>query len=238
MKNFRFQDILFALCINITLSIKLQSSKKDFKFWNSNRILADEPKGFPEDAIKCPYVGDWSYYYRSKGMQTSTDDVMVAFVACFPQLSEMVSPFSSLIWSEMKLAELKVVHYVDLGCGVGSTLLLVSNTLKPLLSLGVEAQEQSACLLRRTLSELPDGAPNIDIIHKDLRDILKTVFLSNVNRENSNMNIVKEESSGFIGFNNAESNYELHGNCNLITANPPYAALQSGKHTSGCIIIL
>jgi tRNA1(Val) A37 N6-methylase TrmN6 len=158
-------------------------------------------------------------------------------VACFPQLSEMVSPFSSLIWSEMKVAELKVDHYVDLGCGVGSTLLLVSNTLRPQLSLGVEAQEQSACLLRRTLSELPDGAPNIDIIHKDLRDILKTDLLNNVIRENSNINGVKEELSGLIDSNNVGSNYELSGNCNLITANPPYAALQSGKYISCCTIV-
>jgi hypothetical protein len=77
------------------------------------------------------YVGDWSYYYRLKGMQTSTDDIMVAFVACFPQLSETVSPFSSLVLSEMKANELKVDRYIDLGCGVGSTLLLVSNTLRP-----------------------------------------------------------------------------------------------------------
>mmetsp|Transcript_20071 Transcript_20071/g.19368 ORF Transcript_20071/g.19368 Transcript_20071/m.19368 type:complete len:378 (-) Transcript_20071:12-1145(-) len=230
MNSCRFQDIylkIFVLFISITTSIKLQSSKKDFKFWDINRILSDEPKGFPKDAIKCPYVGDWSYYYRLKGMQTSTDDIMVAFVACFPQLSETVSPFSSSVLSEMKADGMKVNRYIDLGCGVGSTLLLVSNTLRPNLSLGVEAQEQSANLLKRSLAELPEGAPDIDVIHKDLRDLLNTNVLSNVNKENRNLNSVKDEMS-VLNDPRGERDHLLYGNCNLITANPPYAALQSG----------
>lgn len=232
MKSYRFQDFLkiFILFVGIIKSIKLQSSKKDFKFWNTNRILSDEPKGWPDDAVKCPYVGDWSYYYRSSGMQTSTDDIMVALVACFPDLSNMVPPsLSSLMLSETKAVDSKVDCYIDLGCGVGSTLLLVANALRPEFSFGVEAQEQSAKLIQRTLTELPMGSPKINIIHKDLRNLLKTDLLSNRNTEILNTNGVKEEiecreDSNLIEF----VNQQLYGNCDLITANPPYAPLQSG----------
>ena len=125
-------------------------------------------------------MSSWDYWYRRDGMQTSTDDVIVALVAAYPEIVALKSngssspDLSSLIWSESKATESAVNSYVDLGCGIGSTLLLVANILRPkIFSLGIEAQQQSVSMLQRTISELPVGAPQINIVHKDLRELLK-----------------------------------------------------------------
>lgn len=63
-----------------------------------------------------------------------------------------------------------LARYLDLGCGIGSVLLLVAHALRPARSVGVEAQGESVALLRRTLGELPAGPP-IALHHGDLRDV-------------------------------------------------------------------
>jgi hypothetical protein len=118
--------MLFIIILGIVCSIKLQASKKDVKFWNAERLLSEEPDGeWPEDAVNCQYVGAWSYWFRKNGMQTSTDDIIVALVAAYPELvtsiiGGLVSPsLSSLAWSESKAVESKVNRYLDLGWGSG-----------------------------------------------------------------------------------------------------------------------
>ena len=241
----RLGNVFTVLCsvvlVGFCTSIKLQASKKDAKFWNVERILLDEPKGqWPDDALKCLYVDDWSYWYRKNGMQTSTDDVIVAFVAAYPEITALstsgcMSPdLSSLKYTDTKATDSTVNRYVDLGCGIGSTLLLVANILRPKsFSLGVEAQEQSARLLQRTLSELPDGSPSISVIHKDLRDLLKSEEDNDALVELDQTNdLDKVEGYCSISARESESgdrNWDhISGSCDLITANPPYAPLQSG----------
>ena len=201
---------------------KLQAPKKDLKFWNNGRILSDEPRGqWPVDSVKCLYVQDWSYWFRKKGMQTSTDDVIVAFVASYPEFGTSSSLLNDpIICSDMKAVDSKVNCYVDLGCGVGSTLLLVSSVLRPkVFSIGVEAQEQSVRLLQRTIQELPNDAPLIMVAHEDIRGLnpKSVIQMDNV-----------DSSQSISPLESLLPNQSLAGQCDLITANPPYAPLQSG----------
>jgi tRNA1(Val) A37 N6-methylase TrmN6 len=216
---------LAALIASITTGLQFQAPKSDVKFWKSDRILLDEPTGsWPDDAAKCLYVGDWSYWYRKKGMQTSTDDVLVAFVAAFPEVDEHFfegitrSSNQQILLSGRKAAESGIHRYVDLGCGVGSTLLLVSHILRPKeFSIGIEAQDESFRLLQRTLDELPSDSPNIKVAHEDIRAL--------VHSSRASTSKEKDDSSPY---KLSALKHMLAGQCDLITANPPYAPLQSG----------
>lgn len=216
---------LAVLMISTSTGLQFQAPKNDAKFWKSERILLDEPTGsWPNDATKCLYVGEWSYWYRKKGMQTSTDDVLVAFIAVYPEVDDhffegiMSSLDQPSLLSGRKAAESGINRYVDLGCGLGSTLLLVSHILRPKeFSIGIEAQDESFRLLQRTLDELPGDAPNIIVAHEDIRALI----------HNSNASTSKKNDDS-----SSDNQYALQqilaNQCDLITANPPYAPLQSG----------
>ncbi|MBW2214624.1 MAG: methyltransferase domain-containing protein, partial [Deltaproteobacteria bacterium] len=62
-------------------------------------------------------------------------------------------------------------RYLDLGCGVGSVLLMVSHKLRPKTALGVEAQAQSAAMATRAVAELPEHGVHIDVHHADFREL-------------------------------------------------------------------
>lgn len=213
--------IILSALLWVSSSIKLQAPKNDARFWNRNRILMDEPRGqWPDDAVNSPYVGPWSYWYRTKGMQTSTDDVIVAFVAAYPDLDE--NSRTPSISSFRKSSNAEIRCYADLGCGIGSTLLLVAHLLRPTkFSIGIEAQEQSARLLQRTLHELPNDAPDVRVAHADLR----TVLMDSVNNGTESDTI---KPFSILPIESVAHRETLVGRCDLITANPPYAALQTG----------
>jgi tRNA1Val (adenine37-N6)-methyltransferase len=114
-------------------------------------LLAQEPDGWPEDAVSEELVGAWRWYQRLRGHRASTDDVVTA-------------------WMAVHLAPGRPARYLDLGCGIGSVLLLTAHRLRPGYSLGVEAQAQSALLARRSVEELPEP-PAIAVERLDLREI-------------------------------------------------------------------
>jgi hypothetical protein len=163
--------------------------------------------------VKAPYVGGFSYWYRTRGMQTSTDDVIVTLLAIYPDatVDNDDGNGGGRLLPGPRAAPPEV--YVDLGCGIGSSLLVVAHELRPALSVGVEAQPQSVQLLARTLQELgtgcgtdatPPSPPRITCVHADLRD-----FTRDSKRDSSSTDTVL-------------------GRCALITANPPYAKLEEG----------
>lgn len=123
---------------------------------------------FPSDALRMPFVGDWHYYSRPRGMQTSSDDVLVAAVASYPHL-----------FFDDEDTPACVERYCDLGCGIGSSLLLVAHNSRPAYSLGVEVQEVSYQMVSRAVRELPvsDASarlpplPRIELTHGDLRSL-------------------------------------------------------------------
>lgn len=112
------------------------------------------PVGWPQDATYDALVGDWSIYQRARGHKTSTDDVLTA---CLAFRAVRGKP---------------PARYLDLGCGIGSVLLLCAHALRPGLALGVEAQVQSAQMAERSVAALPPDSPPITIRNGDFRDAL------------------------------------------------------------------
>lgn len=106
---------------------------------------------WPEDATHDRLIGDWFFYQRKGGHRTSTDDVLVAWLA------------------SRLFADTPPSTYIDIGCGIGSVLLMTAHRVRPTQSYGLEAQEQSATMAHRSVQELPENAPPITIIHGDLR---------------------------------------------------------------------
>lgn len=64
-------------------------------------------------------------------------------------------------------------RYLDLGCGIGSVLLMVTHKVRPPVARGVEAQAQSVMMARRAVSELPSHQSEIEVHHADFRDLIE-----------------------------------------------------------------
>ena len=117
-------------------------------------MIPVEPSGWPEDAIYDVLVGSWSIYQRKKGHKTSTDDVLTAWLAYRAMNGQ--SP----------------QRYLDLGCGIGSVLLMTCHALRPLYSKGIEAQQQSASMAQASIDRLPDDL-KIELNQGDFREFIE-----------------------------------------------------------------
>lgn len=111
-----------------------------------------EPQGWPTDARRDRLIGDWYLYQRTGGHRTSTDDLITAWYAIHrhPERPEC---------------------YLDLGCGTGSVMFMVSHKLRPALVHGIEAQAQSAAMAERAIGELPEHQCRFQIIRGDFREL-------------------------------------------------------------------
>jgi tRNA1(Val) A37 N6-methylase TrmN6 len=107
---------------------------------------------WPVDAKRDRLIGDWHIFQRSGGHRTSTDDLITA-------------------WYAVHRNPLAPARYLDLGCGVGSVLLMVSHKIQPKIAVGIEAQPQSVVMARRAIAELPKHEGRIDVRHADFREI-------------------------------------------------------------------
>lgn len=98
-----------------------------------------------DDAI----AGPWRIYQRRRGHRYSLDDVATA-------------------WEAVN-ARPDARRYLDLGCGIGSVLLMVSYKLERAASIsGVEAQDVSIALARKNVER---NGVRAQLIHGDLREI-------------------------------------------------------------------
>lgn len=155
---------------------------------------------WPTDAVNIGYVGDWKYWYRTKGMQTSTDDVLVAYAAIYPHIC-----FGG---DETDATPLPMRRYVDMGCGIGSTFFLVAAAIEqPEMLVGIEAQLQSFMLVNRSLHEILqyEACTNRRLAMRVLHGDVRTLVTEECPLDLSNM-----------------------GTMDLVTANPPYAPVTLG----------
>ena len=107
---------------------------------------------WPADARRDRLIGDWFIYQRTGGHRTSTDDLITA-------------------WSAVHRSSRRPDRYLDLGCGIGSVLLMVVHRLRPAVAHGIEAQAQSVTMARRAVAELPAHGCELAVTHADFRDV-------------------------------------------------------------------
>lgn len=100
-----------------------------------------------DDAI----AGTYRLYQRKKGHRFSLDDVATAW--------------------EAANAVPNATRYLDLGCGIGSVLHMVSWKLSNAKVVGVEAQEISFSLVTKNVARNGTLGERTTLIHGDLRDL-------------------------------------------------------------------
>jgi tRNA1Val (adenine37-N6)-methyltransferase len=98
----------------------------------------------------CWLAGDWRIFQRLDGHRWSLDDLVTA-------------------WWAVEAVERAPARVVDLGCGVGTVLLLLAWRFPAARGLGVEAQAVSVDLARRALA-WNGAAARTQVRHGDLRD--------------------------------------------------------------------
>jgi tRNA1Val (adenine37-N6)-methyltransferase len=105
--------------------------------------------GWPDDEVTLDALsGPWRIHQRRKGHRWSVDDLLTAHVAV------AASPSART--------------HLDLGCGIGSVLMLVAYRLRGARHVGVEAQAQSAALCRASLRH--NGLEErVELRHADFR---------------------------------------------------------------------
>lgn len=110
-------------------------------------------EAWPADVTHDRLIGDVYLYQRRGGHRTGTDDVLTAYYAAH---RKTLGPDDA---------------YLDLGCGVGSVLLMTAHSLRPSESVGVEAQAESVALASRALRELPKDFSPVRVLHRDFREL-------------------------------------------------------------------
>ncbi len=104
-----------------------------------------------EDEDVCALAGEWGLFQKRRGHRWSLDDLVVAHVAA----EEAKGPRACL----------------DLGCGIGSVLLMTAWRFPEARCVGIEAQEVSVGLARKSIAW--NGAEGrVEVRHGDLRDAL------------------------------------------------------------------
>jgi len=112
----------------------------------------DDP--LSDDAL----TGRFRVFQRVNGHRYSLDDVLTADVAA-------------------RVLDGQVLRHADIGCGLGSVLLMIADRLAPPHQLGVEAQSVSFELATRNVAR--NGlSPNVELRHADLRSLRDDASLS------------------------------------------------------------
>lgn len=103
------------------------------------------------DEDLCFLTGDWRIFQRLKGHRWSLDDLATAWHAI--RACGAVPPR----------------RHVDIGCGIGSVLMMVAWRFPTVASLGVEAQALSVGMARRSIA-YNGASQRVSVRHGDLRD--------------------------------------------------------------------
>ncbi len=111
-----------------------------------------QPEGWPADSTRDRLIADWYLYQRKGGHRTSTDDLITAWYAVHRQPD-------------------RPSRYLDLGCGIGSVMLMVAHKLRPPIVWGIEAQAQSFAMAQRSVAELPEQNCEFSLLQSDFRDV-------------------------------------------------------------------
>lgn len=122
------------------------------------RAPGPRPAAAPDPALGprpgedlCYLAGDWRIFQQVAGHRWSLDDLVTAWVAT------------------EAMAERPPARFLDLGCGIGTVLMLVAWRFPEATGIGIEAQAASVDLARRSLA-WNGAASRCDVRHGDFRD--------------------------------------------------------------------
>lgn len=105
-----------------------------------------------EDEDLCLLSGDWRVFQKLRGNRWSLDDLVTAWIA-----TRGLDPAAAR-------------RCLDLGCGIGSVLLMVAWRLPSAYCLGIEAQDVSMSLARRSI-RYNGVEPRVRVAHGDFREV-------------------------------------------------------------------
>ncbi len=109
-----------------------------------------------DDEDLCLLSGDWRIFQKQRGHRWSLDDLVTAWVAANAmQRAELSAPRRAL----------------DLGCGLGSVLMMIAWRFPTADVVGLEAQPERAAMARRSLA-YNGAADRCRVLDGDLRDSL------------------------------------------------------------------
>eukprot|EP01138_Halocafeteria_seosinensis_P008411 gb/GECG01008596.1/.p1 GENE.gb/GECG01008596.1/~~gb/GECG01008596.1/.p1 ORF type:complete len:418 (+),score=51.31 gb/GECG01008596.1/:1-1254(+) len=150
-------------------------------------VLTD-PKLYPqEDEEVCFLAGKWKIFQKTTKHRYSTDDVVTAWVAWREAIThgfarpvlpyrenkgrfDAENPFDQLLEKVMPDKSAMECNYLDLGCGIGSVLLMIAWALPLATCSGVEAQ-----LLRKEMAEKSvryNGcSERVSVYQQDIQDV-------------------------------------------------------------------
>lgn len=116
----------------------------------------DRPELSPgEGEDLCMLSGDWRIFQLRRGHRWSLDDLVTAWVASSAMLtSDLGAPRRAL----------------DLGCGLGSVLMMTAWRFPDVRAVGLEAQPERAAMARRSLA-YNGAADRCRVLDGDLRDL-------------------------------------------------------------------
>jgi tRNA1Val (adenine37-N6)-methyltransferase len=116
------------------------------------RGMGDDPALAPrDDEDLCYLAGDWRIFQKQKGHRWSLDDLVTAAVAA------------------QHIEATDARHLLDLGCGLGSVLMLLAWRFPQATVTGVEAQADRAAMAKRSL-RFNGADERCQIIDGDLRE--------------------------------------------------------------------
>lgn len=158
----------------------------------------------------------WDYYFRENGMQTSTDDVLLSWVALKYHLQDNADRRNWVFTELYSSSSTCEFQYMDMGCGIGSILFLVTHGLitsqmkakiltldpKTIVARGVEVQRESADMAAKSAADIEDCS----------------IFRHSITVDNADIRELVEDSQ--------------HIKYDLMTANPPYFPTTLGTFCS------
>lgn len=140
----------------------------------------------------CFLTGDWRILQRQEGHRWSLDDLITA-------------------WTAITAVEVAPDRVLDLGCGIGSVLMMVAWAFPQARAVGIEAQALSVDLARRSL-RYNGAAERVAVLQGDLRALARNMPRPEPERDGS----LALSASAPHGVALAPASFAL------VTGTPPY----------------
>jgi tRNA1Val (adenine37-N6)-methyltransferase len=128
------------------------ASHSDHHEW----VFAEEKK---ETIQLCALVGKWKIFQYCNSHRYSTDDIVTAWLAW--RVSHLISVADPSVSS---------LSTLDLGCGIGSVLLMTSWLHPNSVNIGIETQDNRFKLCKENISYNVHDTSKVQVYHSDLRN--------------------------------------------------------------------